>query len=358
MFYSSAPARICLFGEHQDYLELKVIPAAINLRLEITSILTEENEIKIFSQELNETTKISTNINQFESKSGSLTSYLEAGILALKQSNQEVTIPPISVTIKSQIPIASGLSSSAALLVAWIKHLSGIVKLNLDNRSIAELAYDAEHNFLGIPCGRMDQYASSFGGIFSLECTEQPALVNLNSPKIGLIVVDSQTPKLTSNVHGSKVAQIKKVIRGFEQVHQKKLEDIDLEFLQKLKSKIKQEDYIILEGVISIKDNTLIAEKELSKSNPNIELIGRLLTSQQEFLRDNIQVSLPILDNIVKTGIKSGALGGKLTGAGLGGSVVLLTSEENEYTAKKIQDELKLPVYTVKIDSGVYFEET
>lgn len=357
MFYSSAPARVCLFGEHQDYLQLKVIPAAINLRLEITSNLIEKNIVKIFSQELNEITKIRTDINKFEAKKGSLTSYLEAGILALKRFKQETVIPSISVTIKSQIPIASGLSSSAALLVAWIQHLSGIVELDLNNRTIAELAYDAEHNFLGIPCGRMDQYASSFGGIFSLTCTEKPTLTNLKAPKIGLIVVNSQTPKLTSNVHGEKVTQIQQVVNKFEQTHQMNLEDITSEFLQKVKTKIKQNEHTILEGVISIKENTLMAEKELSKSDPDIEQIGQLLTSQHEFLKNNIQVSLPVLDNIVKTGIDCGALGGKLTGAGLGGSVFLLTSRENDKVVERIQNNLKLPTYSVKIDRGAHFKE-
>jgi galactokinase len=358
MFHSSAPARVCLFGEHQDYLELKVIPAAINLRLDIRSNKMEEKGISIFSQELNEHSRIRTDINRLEAKKGSLTSYLEAGILALKRYKQEIIIPPIEVTINSQIPIASGLSSSAALLVAWIKQLCGIINLDLDKRMIAELAYDAEHNVLSIPCGRMDQYASSFGGIFSLDCTDKPKLLRLKSPEIGLIVVDSQTPKLTSSVHGEKVSLIKQIVNRFEKDYMKNLEEINLEFLKKQHSKMKQSEFSILEGVIAIKENTLLAEKELSKNTPDIEHLGQLLTSQQSFLKNNIKVSLPVLDKIVRTGIDSGALGGKLTGAGLGGSVVLLTNEDDDKTFKKIQNNLNLPAYSVKIDEGADFKKT
>jgi len=356
MYFSSAPARVCLFGEHQDYLELKVIPAAINLRLQITSQRISGDVIEVHSQNLSETTKIRININHLEAEKDSQNSYLEAGILALKKLKQDIVIPPLNVTIRSQIPIASGLSSSAALLVGWIKHLSGILELNLNERTIAELAYDAEHNFLSIPCGRMDQYASSFGGIFSLGCKEKPTLNRLKHPNAGLIVVNSQIPKLTSNVHGEKVAKIKQIVDNFKRVCNKKLEDITTDFLQESKEKIKSNEFKILKGVISIKENTSIAEKELSKSAPDSELLGQLLTTQHNFLKNNIQVSLPLLDKIVEKGIIYGALGGKLTGAGLGGSVVLLTEEANEKIVEKIQNNLKLPTYSVKIDKGAVFE--
>lgn len=356
MYFSSAPARVCLFGEHQDYLELKVIPAAINLRLQITSQKISGNVIKVHSQDLDETTQIRMNTKYLEAEKGSLKSYLEAGILALKMLKQDIIIPPLNVTVRSQIPIASGLSSSAALLVGWIKHLAGILELNLDERTIAELAYNSEHNFLKIPCGRMDQYASSVGGIFSLVCKEKPMLSRLKYPNLGLIIVNSQIPKLTSNVHGEKVAKIKQVVDNFKKMFNKKLEDITTDFLLESKGKIKSDEFKILKGVVSIKENTSIAEKELSKPTPDLELLGQLLTTQHDFLKNNIQVSLPLLDKIVEKGIKNGAMGGKLTGAGLGGSVVLLTEETNEKTFEKIKNDLKLPAYSVKIDKGAVFE--
>jgi len=356
MYFSSAPARVCLFGEHQDYLELKVIPAAINLRLQITSQKVSGNVIEVHSQDLDETTKIRTDIKHLEAEKGSLASYLEAGILVLKMLKQDIVIPPLDVTVRSQIPIASGLSSSAALLVGWIKHLAGILELNLDERIIAELAYNAEHNFLKIPCGRMDQYASSFGGIFSLVCKEQPTLNRLKYPNLGLIIVNSQIPKLTSNVHGEKVAKIKNVVDSFKKMFNKKLEDITSDFLQESIEKIKSDEFKILKGVVSIKENTSIAEKELSKQTPDLELLGQLLTTQHNFLKNNIQVSLPLLDKIVEKGIKNGAMGGKLTGAGLGGSVILLTEETNEKIVEKIKNDLKLPAYSVRIDKGAVFE--
>ena len=198
MFHSSAPARVCLYGEHQDYLQLNVIPAAIDLRLIIDSQINKSNMLSVYSHDFKKKITLSNNPNYLESEAGTLGSYLEAGILALKNLNSEITFPSLDVSISSQIPVASGLSSSAALLVSWIKHLDGILELKMNEQQIAEAAYDAEHKILKIPCGKMDQYSSSFGQIIRLTCTDPPELLKLVKPDIGIIIVDSQTPKLTS----------------------------------------------------------------------------------------------------------------------------------------------------------------
>jgi galactokinase len=357
MYFSSAPARVCLYGEHQDYLELKVIPAAIDLRLNISSTIKKNKKIDVTSLDLNLETTISTGIKKFTRKDLNFQSFLESGILAVKKRFPSIEIPGLKAEIQSDIPIASGLSSSAALLVCWIKHLDGILKLNQSKEEIAELAYDAEHNLLQIPCGRMDQYSSSFGSIISMVCTEPPILKNIRKPNFELVVVDSQTPKLTSDVHGKKVQEIRKAVKKFEDETIYSLNDATLEIIENVKDKISTHNYKILKGVISIKENTEKAETELKKSNPNLVILGELLTSQQNALREYIDVSLPILDKIVEVSIKKGALGGKLTGAGLGGSVVLLTENDNLNLKRIVQEEFNLPAWTVKIDKGAFFEE-
>jgi len=357
MYFSSAPARVCLYGEHQDYLELKVIPAAINLRLDISSTININKQINVNSLDLNLETTISTRIEKLKTINLDFQAFLESGILAIKRKFPSVEIPGITAEVQSDIPIASGLSSSAALLVCWIKHLDGILKLNQSKEEIAELAYDAEHNLLQIPCGRMDQYSSSFGSIISMICTEPPILRTIQKPNFELVVVDSQTPKLTSHVHGKKVQEIRNAVKQFEDEAKSSLKDVSLERVERIKDRISSHNYKIMKGVISIQKDTEKAEKELMRNNPNLVYLGELLTSQQKSLREHIGVSLPILDKIVELSIEKGALGGKLTGAGLGGSVVLLTNDGNLNLKRFIQDELNLPAWTVKVDKGVFFEE-
>ena len=128
-FVSSAPARVCLYGEHQDYLELTVIPSAINLRLSIYSSEKTTGEILGASSFNQEKIKFKTSITHLSNKNLNLQSYLEAGTLAVKQHFKEVKIPALEFSIESQIPVASGLSSSAALPVSWINNLVGILDL-------------------------------------------------------------------------------------------------------------------------------------------------------------------------------------------------------------------------------------
>jgi len=352
MFYSSAPARVCLYGEHQDYLKQKVIPAAVNLRLYIRSKKTSKSKINIKSRDLNNEVTLPNNLTRLTSDIGSFESYLEAGMLAFKNFKHETSIAPIDVTIVSQIPIASGLSSSAALLVAWIENLAGVADVHLNEREVAEIAYDAEHNILGIPCGKMDQYASSFGKIICLSTTEPPEVKQLNEPQVDLIVVDSKTPKFTSDVHGDKVQKIKTAVTKFENLTKSNLSELSVDSLNQRKNDLSVKDLKILKAVISIKENTLEAEHELSKQNMDYELLGDLLTKQQIQLREGIGVSLPILDKIVDESIALGALGGKLTGAGLGGSVVIMSIDNTQEIANSLRQKLKLPVKTVKIDEG------
>ncbi len=286
-----------------------------------------------------------------------LQTFLESGILALRKLECKLEIPSLDVEINSNIPIASGLSSSAALLVCWIKHLDGILKLDLEKNEVAEAAYVAEHDILGIPCGKMDQYSSSYGSIISLVCSEPPILSSLSQPDFHLIVVDSNTPKLTSDVHGKKVSEIKSAVAKLEKHANLNLSNITSDHLLDNQNKLSKENMKILEGVITIKRDTETANKELMKKAPDLNLLGKLLTSQHEALRNNIGVSLPILDKIIQKGLNKGALGGKLTGAGLGGSVVLLFEKENIKAKREIQKDLGLQAWSVEIDRGAIFQE-
>ena len=162
--YYSAPGRVCLYGEHQDYLKLVVVPAAINLRTQIGIKSNNSNMIHVKSLELN--TKDKFEISQKINLKNNEFDYLRAIIIVLINKGIIEKISGLEVEINSEIPIGSGLSSSAALLVAWLTALNEEFNLSFDRKEIANLCFKAENQVLGINCGIMDQYASSLGGIF------------------------------------------------------------------------------------------------------------------------------------------------------------------------------------------------
>ncbi len=355
-FFSSAPARVCLYGEHQDYLSLKVITAAINLRLNVHGHISDNTNLEVYSKDIDKTISIPLTLNELKSIPSSFISYIESGYLAVKHKFPDIHYQGIKATISSNIPLESGLSSSAALLVAWIKFLVIVNKLNLSKESIAQLAYEAEHNIMGIPCGMMDQYASALGNLVSLDLSDPRDVkyAEISPLDASFIVVNSNTPKKTNDVHAKIVTKVKGAVKKLEDLSRDNIVTFPTSELNIYERKLSNSEYNILKAVLQIRDDTRRAEKELTCRSPDIVLLGQLLTSQQHALREGIGVSIPILDKIVEKGIEFGALGGKLTGAGLGGCVVLLAKKENgaEITTK-IKKMFKLPTWSVEIDSGI-----
>jgi galactokinase len=151
----SAPGRICLFGEHQDYLGLPVIPMSINKRLRLHYQLKKgSTQVELYSNQLKYSEKVL--FTQPPTLNSSPYNYQKA-IIRYFWKDLKLFLPS-KLEIDSKIPIRSGLSSSAALLTATVFLFSNIIlNQNLDLRKIAEIAYHCEHDILGISCGRMDQ---------------------------------------------------------------------------------------------------------------------------------------------------------------------------------------------------------
>ncbi|MFX1538522.1 MAG: galactokinase family protein, partial [Promethearchaeota archaeon] len=150
----SSPGRICLFGEHQDYLGLPVIPMAVNKRLKLNYQLNKNpSHVSFRSYQVDHVENMS--YDQKPSLVGSTFDYLIAVFNYFWDQMNQKTISKL--IIDSDIPIRAGLSSSAALLVATTFLFNSILDLKYTFEEIAEIAYFCEHEILGVSCGRMDQ---------------------------------------------------------------------------------------------------------------------------------------------------------------------------------------------------------
>ncbi|MBD3188887.1 hypothetical protein GF325_18820 [Candidatus Bathyarchaeota archaeon] len=350
---ASAPGRICLFGEHQDYLNLAVIPSAINLRTSIEIIRTtqEGGKIKIHALDLDEIFTFDlSNLSGFKDDD---VGYFKAGTKVMMDEGYMNEDLSLEVSVKSEIPIKSGLSSSAALLVSWIQVLSKAAGSSLSPPEIGMLAYRAEHDVMEIPCGMMDQLSSAIGGIFHLQCTTPPVIDPLDARLKGLIVADTRVRKSTSQVHGTRV---KETLEGLN--HLQTLMDLDISVtpFSEIEPNLKELDDIEHDRLVAVFMNRDITSKayRLLKEKPrDYSKIGTLLTDHQKYLRDYFEVSIEKIDRILEVGIESGALGGKLTGAGLGGSVILLAPGHEKEVCEAIREIDAIP-YHVSVDRGVF----
>lgn len=345
--YISAPGRICLFGEHQDYLGLPVIPMAINKRLTLHYELQQNpSQVELNSNRLQQSEEIL--LSSIPQLNGSPYDYLKAVLIYFWRNNPSFL--PSNIFINSDIPIRAGLSSSAALLTSMVYLLSNIILNRKYNaNTIAEIAYLCEHDILGISCGRMDQYASSLGGIFHMTPHENPDITTLNPMKGAFFIIGNSGVARKADTPLKKIQQdIIEALKSFKNPDLKELHEMEVKSAEISELYKKR-----LLGVIGVRNNAQNAYEELIKTKIDLSYIGQLLTEQQTYLRENYQVSHPRLDTMCEIALKEGALGSKLTGAGFGGAMFALAAEKSE--AIKIRKALQQhgESHITQIDMGV-----
>ena len=348
----SAPARVCLFGEHQDYLKLNVISCAINLRTFVSGRTLKGDKININALDLDKKDSfyVSKEVNY---NSGGL-DYLRAVVNVIKKDGYD--LGGLDCKIKSYVPMNSGLSSSAALLVSWTKFLTEMFNLPYNEKDIAITAYRAEHNELGIPCGVMDQFSSSLGGILHIKCLEKPLIEKIDTKLSGLVIGDTLVKKLTKNVHKIKVNEIKDAIGILSKHFVIDIQKAKYEEIETTLKKLPELQMKRLIGTVLIRDLTNKAKTELKRKIINHENLGELLNLHQKYLRDYIEVSTPEIEEIIRIAINAGAKGGKLTGAGMGGCVILYAPGRQKEVARAIEN-AGYKAYIVKVDNGARIEK-
>ncbi|MHA1749807.1 MAG: galactokinase [Promethearchaeota archaeon] len=351
-YKSSAPGRVCILGEHQDYLELSVVPVAINLRTYIKYDNVDGSSDIIHVNALDLKKEFTLDIKSEKISKDPDSIYFQAGLRVFANHGYLSALKGFDCSVTSDIPIKSGLSSSAALLVAWIQTLSKVSGINLSSREVGLYAYEAEHDVMKIPCGMMDQLSSAIGKIIHIECSFPPRITPVDSDLKGLVIANTKIRKSTSDVHNKRVKEAKSAL-----IHLKEMVEYDLKTTSysKVEPFIKQLDDIERDRLIAIFKNRDITKKGLKvlKSRPlNYEVLGQLLNEHQKYLRDYFEVSVEKIDRIIESCIKNGALGGKLTGAGLGGSVIILAPGKEDKVLESIKNEDAVP-YQGIIDEGV-----
>jgi len=374
---ASSPGRLDFLNTHQDYKGLPVVSVGVNLRSYVAMRKTSDTEATIVSLNMREEKlpfKDSFEIGKIELREkGWFGNYLRAAIIALRERGY--SIGGFRAAILSQVPIGGGLGSSAAFTVSFIGALNEVFKLGLSRKEIAEVAYQAEHDIMGIPCGRLDQYGSAFGGVIKIE-TRPPYNVEELPMREGVFVVlDSGIKHSTAEIHPRRQEDInlglkillklpevpgnvkRKLGERYDSVLWEELSEEELKpYLTKLPENsakriiftIREHESTMLalkimrnsiperEELVSILGSEYAedVEKALKHENPKLALIGVIMNQQHALLRDLYDLSLPELERIRDAALEAGALGVKISGAGLGGSLIALV--ENRYLAERV----------------------
>ncbi len=342
----TTPGRICLFGEHSDYLGLPIIAMAISLRAKIIGKKRTDNQVIIHKPDLNETETFSLeDLSYTRSRD-----YFKSCIKTCQNEGLAFS-SGFECEVSSQIPIRAGASSSSAINVSWIHFLSKMADNPVEwtQEKIGELTYQAESTEFNEPGGMMDQYTTAMGHIIHLESEPNISIQSLN-PELGAFVLgDSEQPKDTMGILkrlNDSRTEILNILRA-------KNPDVNIHTMDSSTNldNLNSEQRKIYQGTVENRNLLRKALVELEKKEPSPQLIGKLLTELHVVLRDIFSISTPKIELMLDAAIKAGALGGKITGSGGGGCMFAYAPNHPEKVAKAIE-QAGGKAYIVHSDDG------
>ena len=321
----SAPGRVNLIGEHTDYNQGLCLPLALPEQTNMALTKAVRGQARAYSVNFDDEAEWSLG----EKPRNHWTDYIVGTYAILEREGFDVPLADIGV--QSTIPIGGGVSSSAAFCVCLIRGLSKLANLEIDAERIAKLAQAVENDFIGLPCGLMDQMASSVGSV------GQPLLFDTrdNSTTEHALI-----PGNTIMVFNSGV---ERQLRGSEYSDRRRqcenaasalgvasLRSITIADVDGIKNPIDQK-----RARHVVTENARVMDACHALELLDSLKLGQILNAGHASLRDDFEVSVPAVDALVETCVHAGALGARITGAGFGGCIVVLTNADNANAVKE-----------------------
>ncbi len=345
---ASAPGRADLFNTHQDYKGLPVISAALNLRTRIYAQESDPSLIRVKSDSLaqEDEFRVPDVGEPVKLRGGNwFGDYLRAVTQAVLSPRFHSQSLGLRAEIRSEVPISSGLASSAALEVAFASLLNRAFSLGLNRRDIAEASYKAEREIMGIPCGRLDQYGSALGGLTMIENRPPYRTEVLSGQGLFFVIIDSGIKHATSSIHPVRQAEMQRAVEQLRETGlsiPNKYDEVMWEGLDEnsISAHLNSLDDISQKRVIftlRMQRSTEVAIAVL-KGKPTSELkvppglklshedktaqIAEVMDYQHALLRDYYDVSTPEVERIREAMKEAGCLGVKISGSGMGGAII------------------------------------
>jgi galactokinase len=346
----STPGRVCLFGEHQDYLHLPVVASAISLRISIKGRRRNDKLINIYLPNISsqKSFKLDDPIIYTEERD-----YFKSSLKVLLRHSFTFD-EGFDCTVEGQIPINAGTSSSSALIVTWINFLTRMSDQSevLTLEKLVRYSYEAEVLEFSEPGGMMDQYSTAFGGIISIDFIPEIIVTRLNTKLRAFVLGNSGEPKNTKFI----LSHVKDQILAAD-IHLKKidsnfaLQSISISELLDYQRYLSKTQFNLLEGTLLNRDITRLARVEMNEQNPDHNKIGTLLNEHQTVLRDLIGISTSKIDRMIKASLNAGAYGAKINGSGGGGCMFAYSPEDPERVKSAIES-VGGKAFIIKTDSG------
>ncbi|HLF14608.1 MAG TPA: galactokinase family protein, partial [Bacteroidota bacterium] len=323
----STPGRVCLFGEHQDYLDLPVISAAISLRLSIEGRLRPDLHVRVSAPDISK--DFGFDLNATSNRIGGTIGlgaigwrkFLINGVEVLRRRGYTFS-RGIDCTIRGEIPIRGGTSSSSAMVVSWINLLARMSDQGkeLSPEDCALLAHMAEVDMAGGVGGKMDQYATAVGGVL-FQSFHPDTRVEPMPAKLGTFVLgDSQTQKDTQAILAKVKSRVLGIVKTVLERHPEfSLQTVHPSEIDRYMDEHASGDRTFMRATIRNRDITREGYTLLKRPDPAAADLGALLNEQHSILGGTLGISTPKIDAMIAAALRSGAAGSKINGSGGGG---------------------------------------
>jgi galactokinase len=317
---AEAPGRANLIGEHTDYSGGFVLPVIIPQRTRVELRRREDDVAQVHSAQLERTASFRVGA---EVARHDWLDYVQ-GVTALARPRP---LGGFDALVDSEVPLGSGLSSSAALEVAMLRALRRAFGWELDDVRLALLAQRAEVEFVGAPVGVMDQLASSLGSPRAALFVDTQSLRTESVPlpdTLGIAVVHSGiTHDHASGDYRIRRAECEEATRALGIASLRALTVEELPRIEALPSPLDRRARHVMT------ENARVLEAVEALRSGALERLGGLLAASHRSLRDDYQVSVPDLDRLVALAAEApGVFGARLTGGGFGGAIVVAARPE------------------------------
>jgi galactokinase len=327
---AAAPGRVNMIGEHTDYNDGFVLPMAIDRYVVMAGGPAQGDSFTAYSVDLDEA-RVFLADDPEGRKNGDWINYLRGVVDGCKAAG--LWAGPLNLVLQSEVPVGGGLSSSAALEVAMATVLEAASGKVLEGKQKALIAQKAEHDYAGVPCGIMDQFASTLcreDHLMLLDCrSAEPEMVPFTDPDVAVLIINSNVRhELTGGEYAERRAQCEEVA---DRLGIRALRDADMDQLENIHQEI--DDVLFRRARHVVGENARTLDAAHAFSNGNWEYAGELMAASHASLRDDFEVSCPELDLLVELaldiGVEGGVYGSRMTGGGFGGCTVTLARKSS-----------------------------
>ena len=326
-----APARVNLIGEHTDYNDGFVMPAAIDLCTQVAIKHRNDRKLMIASENLSETVEFDLDEPAPRAR-GHWSDYVRGVAVTLEQAG--CRLRGADLAIRSDVPIGAGLSSSAALEVATGYAMLETSGIEIDRVELAKLCQQAENEFVGMRCGIMDQFTSccgQAGTALMLDCRSLEYRLLPLPGGVRLVICNTMVKhELGSSEYNTRRAECEEGVKHFANLLPdiQALRDVPVNDLERCGHNLNQVTYKRCRHVVT--ENARVMEATAALERGDLDAFGDLMAQSHRSLRDDYEVSCAELDTMVDLATKTeGVFGARMTGGGFGGCTINLVKADS-----------------------------